>query len=311
MNTRSESVARAVSMKKKANFLTAKAALLLLGSCLFLGATSSAFGNAIFLTGDDPDYHWIGPNSQGAKDLLQVGIDYVMNPHRNSFAGSIDKFLFVQGATTSPGCCVDHVDGSLGLNSIGLVTGVNFDIATASNLTSSLGLLGTTYSAIVIGSDFGGTLTQAELNILNADSLGIMNFLNDGGGLFAMAESNSYVTGDPTSTGLTPGGGQFGFLPFVHSTYCGNPGALETGSSLTAYGSSLGLQTSDINGNYAHNCFGGSYGLNVVAYDATGHIVTLAGSGTVTPTGVVPEPASIFLLATGLSGIAAARKRRA
>jgi hypothetical protein len=48
-----------------------------------------------------------------------------------------------------------------------------------------------------VASDFGGILTQAELNILNADSSNIINFPNSGGGLYAMAEHNS-------GAGLTP-----------------------------------------------------------------------------------------------------------
>ena len=58
---------------------------------------------------------------------------------------------------------------------------------------------------MVVASDFGGLLTQAELNILNARSGDIINFLNQGGGLYAMGQSND-------GAGLTPDGGHFGFL---------------------------------------------------------------------------------------------------
>jgi hypothetical protein len=127
-----------------------------------------------------------------------------------------------------------------------------------------------------------------------------------------MAESDSYVEAHETG-GLTPGGGWYGYLPFVQSFGCGGPVEENT---LTAYGESLGLQPSDVQGNYAHNCFYGSYGLNVV--DVTGPnstdpgaIQTLAGSGYVTPEGVTPEPCSFLLLASGLAAVAGvSRKKR-
>ena len=63
----------------------------------------------------------------------------------------------------------------------------------------------------MVASDFGGILRQAELDILNDRKIDIINFLNAGGGLYAMSEGNGGV-------GLTPGGGHFGFLPFVTSS---------------------------------------------------------------------------------------------
>jgi len=283
---------------------------------LCLAPASLAFADAIFLTGHDPDYHAaLGPNATGAQDFMNVGINFVTNPSLNTFAAEgITKFLFVQGNPPPPVYPTDYINGTLGLAASG-ITSQQYDVAGCTStgdctqLINALGQLGTTYDALVIGSDFGGSLTQYELNVLDQSSSEIINFLNAGGGLFAMAESDSYVTPAWDGRvhelgGLTPDGGWFGYLPFVQSFGCGGPIEEDT---LTPYGQSLGLQTSDVQGNYAHNCFSGTYGLNIV--DETGpnidpgSIQTLAGSGYVTVNGV-PEPPSLVLLVIGLAALA-------
>jgi len=229
-----------------------------------------------------------------------------MNPRLNKFAAEgIDRFLFVQGNPPPPSDPTDYIDGTRGLAASGFT---NYDTADYTTLASALNQLGTTYSALVIGSDFGGSLTQAELDILDSHSTQIINFLNAGGGLFAMAESDSYVIAHE-SGGLTPDGGWYGFLPFVQPFGCGGPYLLED-DTLSSYGSSLGLTAGDVVGNYAHNCFRGTYGLHVVDWTQLGDIQTLAGSGYVTPGGVTPEPCGLLLLSTGLTGIAAFAGRR-
>src|SRR5262249_4776703 len=144
-------------------------------------------------------------------------------------------------------------------------------------------------------------LTQAELDILNADSAGIISFLNSGGGLYAMAETT------PAEGGLASSG-FFGFLPFIVST---SPvGEFESGNTLTPFGISLGLTNSDINGNFSHNVFTTTGGLNIVDSDAAGEILSLAGRGKVGTGGIVPEPSSIVLLGTIVAVGLFARRRR-
>ncbi len=230
-----------------------------------------AFAGSIFLSGHDPDFHAVvGSNAIGAQHINRTAISYVMDPSFNRYvAGGINKFLFVESAISVP---QGHVDGKAGIIASGYVEGVDFDTRSASTLNAALNNLGTTYSAIVVASDFGGILSQAELDILNARASDIITFLNNGGGLYAMAESNG---ADAGVAGLTPTGNHYGFLPFVISNT-----ALpqqETANTITPLGASLGLTNSDVNGNFSHNIFLGTSGLSVVDMNAQGGILSMAG----------------------------------
>ena len=118
-----------------------------------------------------------------------------------------------------------------------------------------------------------------------------------------MAEGNN-------GQGLTPGGGHFGYLPFVVSST--NFNVFETGNTLTTFGASLGLTTNDINGNYSHNIFDDTFGLNIVDQTASGNILSLAGRGTVTPGGIntVPAPGAVLLGTLGAGLVGWMRKRK-
>jgi hypothetical protein len=271
----------------------APATLVLLAIALAVPAHADLVGS-VFLTGHDPDFHAsVGGNALGAQQINQAAINFIMDPAFNTFAASGNEhFLFVECDTCAvPG---GHVDGVPGItdSAAGFPAGTTFEThGAADGLATALTQLGTKYSAIVIGSDFGGMLTQAELDLLNADSAGIISFLNSGGGLYAMAETT------PANNGLSSTG-FFGFLPFIVAT---NPVAeFESGNTLTPFGLSLGLTNSDINGNFSHNVFTPTGGLSIVDTDPSGEILSLAGRGKVTTSGVVPEPSSMLLLGSVL-----------
>ena len=146
--------------------------LTLLALVLFLGgaiANADSLVGSIFLTGHDPDFHaFEGGNGSGAADITTSAINFITDPAFNTFAADgIHKFLYVTSNITPP---AGHIDGTLGIEAAGYTLGTDFDKADASTLVSALAQLGTTYDALVVASDFGGILTQAELDILDAHS---------------------------------------------------------------------------------------------------------------------------------------------
>lgn len=251
---------------------------------------------SIFLTGHDPDFH--AQDNVGARHINQIAVGFVTDPNHNTFSNTgINKWLFVESKGSVPS---GHRRGVDGMTASGFSAGVDFEHHDFSTLGAELDLLGTKYNAVVIASDFGGLLRQAELDILNIRSTDIIDFLNDGGGLYAMAESNN-------GGGITPGGGQFGYLPFVTSSTPADQS--ESGVTLTAFGTSLGLVAGDVNSNFSHNVFDDDFGLNVVDLDSQGRILSLAARGTVTTGGVVPAPGAAALAVIGMSMIGWVRRR--
>jgi hypothetical protein len=264
-----------------------------LGVSVMVLASSFSHAGSIFLTGHDPDFHAsLGGNSIGAQNINKAAIGFIMNPAFNPFSsGGVTKFLFVESNIAVPG---GHVVGANGIVASGYAMGTDFEKHDATTLNAELDLLGTKYAGIVVASDFGGILTQAELDILNARKNSIIDFLNVGGGLYAMAESNN-------GAGLTPNGGRFGYLPFITSGVSLDQS--ESGFTVTPFGNSLGLTDSDINGNASHNVFTEFGGLSVVDNDASGRVMSVAGRVL-----VVPEPLSCVALTLG--ALAVLRRRR-
>jgi hypothetical protein len=254
----------------------------------------SSFAGSVFLTGHDPDFHAsLGGNAVGAAHINQRAISYIMDPAFNPYAAAgAHKFLFVESSIAPP---AGHTDGVNGIIASGYTLGVDFDRVDASGLNAALNLLGSVYGGLVVGSDFGGILTQNELNILNARTGDIDNFVNSGGGLYAMAEGNN-------GAGLTPNGGWFNFVPIVVSSTDLNE--TESGNSVTAFGASLGLTNGDVNGNASHTIFVSIGSLNVVDTDPAGHILSVAGRV------LVPEPVALIPLSI-IGGLLFARHRKA
>lgn len=218
---------------------------------------------AIFITCHDPDFHAQGEN--GAQRLLTKALAYVRD-------GNTLPFLWVESRISPPG---GHRVGKAGLLTIGLVEGRDFIHLDGAQLAAQpatwWGSLTTHFSAIAVASDFGGILTQTELDQLNAHREDIARFVNAGRGLFAAAEGgqNARLTQRDW----------FKFLPIdVGSTATAAPPYV-----VTAYGASeFGLINQDVD-SPSHCHFADDFGLNVVSRSApTGQIMTLAGKVRIT-----------------------------
>ncbi len=241
---------------------------------LGFAAVPGAQAGSIFLTGHDPDFHAsLGTNAAGARAINNAAIDFIRDPGFNPYTVIAPKFLFVESSIAPP---PGHTVGKNGIVASGYVEGVDFDHHDASSLAAALNQLGQPggYCALVIASDFGGILTQAELDILNAHQSQIGTFLNSGGGLYAMSEGNS-------GAHLTPSGGHYAFIPTVVSA--ASVDQSETGFTVTPFGAGLGLTDPDVNGNASHVVFTSIAGLSVVDTDAAGRILSIAGREQVVP----------------------------
>ena len=204
----------------------------------------------------------------------KAAVQYVTAANNNPFAAKgVVKFLFVESKGAVPG---GHRRGVDGMVASGYRVGVDFDQYDYTTLGSALDQLGTVYNAIVVASDHGGLLRQEELDILNARVADIVSFINDGGGIFAMAESGQ--AGELTTHG------RFEFLPFAVSGP--SLGQSEIGFTVTPFGQSLNLTDADVNGAVSHNIFDGTFGLNVVDVDALNRVMSLAGRGIINLNGI-------------------------
>jgi hypothetical protein len=246
------------------------------------GNSNQNVGGSIFLSGHDADLHAdVGlNNADGAENIVKVAVRFVMDPSRNTFVrAGITKFLFVQttNAIASDVQNTPDLQGVDGLVAAGFDLGVDFEHHGQATLEEALGRLGTEFAGIVVGSFIGTPIEKPEFDILNRQSARIIEFLNRGGGLVAMSQSDALG-------GALPEGGYYGFLPFVVSSDPLNQ--RESGNTLTALGSELGLVTADINGNVSHNIFIEDSGLEVVDRDPFGNILSLAGHGVVFQGGV-------------------------
>lgn len=295
-----------ISTAKKAQTYLIRSASVLASVAVSVFSALPSWAGSFFVTGLDPNYHAIeGPNIIGARNYNQTALDFVTDPEYNQFAANgVNKFLYVESKFPPP---PGHLTGVNGLIASGYELGEDFDYIGAPNLNEALDQLGTTYNAIYVSSDYGSIFSQDELNILNARSEDIAEFLNSGGGIYVASESN-------LGAGLTPEGNRFNFLqpalnieevPYrINTLFTGNP-------TVTPFAQSLGLTTDEVENHYYHNYFEEPFGgLEVVSQDESGNILSVAGRLPDTAVSV-PESSSVLgVLAVGAVGAGALLKRK-
>jgi hypothetical protein len=224
-------------------------------------ACGSVQTGRVFVTGHDPDYHAsaAGSNLDGARHILQKAVAYV-----TADAAAPSLLLVTSTSSTGEGT----VDPRTGLTAAGLT----YDVAHAGAAGAGVLDLSTVdfgaYDAVIVASDFGGWLSQAEVNGLNARASALASYIAGGGGVVALAES--VVTN------------AYGFLPFLVSHVPDN--AHEDTLALTTFGGELGLVAGDINGNFYHATFSDGGVLQTVDLDTMGtqdpgddQVISLAG----------------------------------
>jgi len=274
----------------------ATALTLLLVVLSLLCAPPDLWAGPIFLTGHDPDFH--SQDSVGAANLFRSGLSFVTNGTFDD--GAATKFLWVESRIATPG---GHRIGELGLATLGLTLGTNYDRANAADLAT---VNFSSYTAIAIASSFGGLLTRAELDGLIARSGDIATYVNAGGGLLALSEC--FPCGANLLDGATAPS-LFGYLPVTVSSIP------PVGSfTVTAAGAAapFNLTNGDVN-DPTHNSFGLIGGLVPLDRDQGTNATTLAGNvsigdgGFISPT---PEPSSLLLFGSGLAALAIWRKAK-
>jgi hypothetical protein len=268
---------------------------LAISACLMW--TAPSFAGNIFVSGHDADFHAISGNTLGAQHLIQQSLLFARN-------GNTAPILFIQTNTTNL-ALGDHLDSAQGLINSGYTAGNtpgNHFVTVNATAFATVDL--SLFSAIFVPSDHGGTLTGNDLRALDNRAADIIAYLNNGGGLVAWAEDGDH---QPATPGPEPQ--LFGFLPFLVSSTGLSQG--ETGFTLSAFGTSLGLTVADINNNFSHNFFTGTGGMTPIDFDAAGRIISLGFSGSISNVGVVPEPETYAMLLAGLGLLGFVVRRRA
>jgi len=222
-----------------------------------------ATAGGIFVTGHDPDYHAASTaNSAGAQHIIQQAVKYV------TFDKPDPKLLLVTDIRNPGG---DQVDSRLGMDACKLTYDVADDGSGGGGVLNLSTVDLNSYDCLVIASDYGGWLRQEELDILNARTAELLEYVNAGGGIVALSEAGNRGNG----TGTTKN--QFAYLPFVVAEQ--GKQQTEAGFTLAPAGTAMGLVLSDVNGNFSHSVFTKTGGMDPVDLDAGQEIMSLVKRG--------------------------------
>ncbi len=294
---------------------------------LFL-LSEAAFAGRVWLSNLDADYHAsFDPcpgclNPAGAQELLRTAIGWARN-------GDTRPFLWVESDIIPPYAALDsggfidgskafHARGEVGLQKAGFAAGVDYEKRTGATLAAALANL-SSYSAIVVASDFGGILTAAELSVLNAHRAEIAAFLDNGGGIFAMAQTNDGIgrfdpkTGLADETAFTDSTRSmlkccqgllgterlYGFLPFSVQTVS-SFGVLDTPGVISADGRRKGVTDAMLTGNVSHLYFAQRPGFTPLSVSADGQWTNMIWT---------PEPSTFVLAVAAGAGLLLSRRR--
>ncbi|HVL39283.1 MAG TPA: hypothetical protein VM328_07815 [Fimbriimonadaceae bacterium] len=245
----------------------------------------------LFVTGHDPDFHAQAGNTTGARNLINRALDFVTDGIGNNSNAVGNILLVTHRFASGPG---GHLDPLAGMLASGPYSITMADDGSAGGGVLNLATVNfSLFDAVVVASDFGGWLTQGELNILNARSMDIINYINGGGGVVAFAESG-------LGAHLTTSG-HWGWLPFLVSGHAHDQ--VEAGFTVTPFGLSLGITPADVNGNFSHNYFLTTGGMNVIDYDGSGRVMSLAFYGRIGQAGVVPGPGAAIVFLLGMRSL--------
>jgi hypothetical protein len=267
---------------------------------LFAGAAVASAG-PIIIDGTDANDH--GFASGGVN---QTGWLYMQKALENlaaQCAGCQTNILTLGLSGSQAGAAYNSAFGLSSLAGAGGWTTTNVDGSGA--IGAALGSLSFATTGILYIPTYNlssGDLTSAEMAAINANATAIANFVNAGGGLFAMGQSGTGAWGWLTT-----------LIPGLIVTDIGG-GGVGTDMTLTAAGTAAfpGLTNAQLAGaDPWHNYFSGNLGsLSVLATALQGGNTRAVIIGGGTTTQIVPEPATLLLLGVGACALFRHRRSR-